>query len=648
MDSLFWLVQHPDLGAAISHARREADPAVRLGLAARLAGYRRDFTLTGRLDRMAAEGLAALAAGGAQPDQPGSAFTPMRMAILASHTVDHLLPAIRVAGLHRRLALSTWLAPYGQYRQALLAGNAELDAFAPQVILLALDAQDAPLQLPLHASEPEVTAAVEARVDELRLLWRRARERHAAQVVQQTLVPASPPVFGSYEGLVPAAPHAVIESLNAGIRAAARHDGVLLLDLAWQAAQGSHGQGIADPVRWHQAKQLVSPTFAPVYGDWLARIAAGVAGLSRKCLVLDLDNTLWGGVIGDDGLDGIRLGQGDPTGEAYLAFQRYAGLLGQRGIILAVCSKNDAAVAEAGFAHPEMALRRADISAFVANWDDKAGNLRRIAATLNIGLDSLVFVDDNPAERDIVRRELPELAVPELPEDVAGYPACLAAAGYFEAVSFTLDDAARGRSYALNAERQAALGESTDIAGYLRGLDMTLAAAPVGKAELPRVTQLINKTNQFNLTTRRYTEAEVEQLASDPQSLALALRLCDKFGDNGLISVLLARPDAGLPDDELLIDTWLMSCRVLGRQVEEAVLGVLAAAAEQRGKKALVGEYRATPRNGIVAGHYQRLGFVARQSPYGAAPDSTFWRYALTSNLPSETSPTHFIKVTGP
>lgn len=639
MDSLFWLPKHTDLGAAISDARREADPATRLALAARLAGFQRDFTLTGRLDRLAAEGLAVQAAGQAQP---GRGFTPLRVAILASHTVDHLLPAIRVAGLHRRLALSTWLAPYGMYRQALLSDNAELAAFAPQVVVLALDAHDAPLQLPLNASESEVAAAVEARVDELRQLWRQARERHAAQVVQQTLVPTDPLVFGSFEGLVPAAPHALIERLNAGIRSAAGQDGVLLLDLAWQAAHGGHGQDIGDPVRWHQAKQLVSPTFAPLYGHWLARIAAGVAGLSRKCLVMDLDNTLWGGVIGDDGLDGIRLGQGNPTGEAFLAFQRYAGLLAQRGIVLAVCSKNDAAVAEAGFAHPEMALKRGDIAAFVANWDDKAGNLRRIAAMLNIGLDSLVFVDDNPAERDIVRRELPEVAVPELPEDVSGYPACLAASGYFEPVSFTLDDTARGRSYALNAERKAALGESTDIAGYLRSLDMTLAAAPIGKAELPRVTQLINKTNQFNLTTRRYTEAEVAQLASNTDAVALALRLSDKFGDNGLISVLLARPDAGLQPDELLIDTWLMSCRVLGRQVEEAVLGVLAAAAERRGKKALVGQYRATPRNGMVAGHYQRLGFMARPAPQGAEPGSTFWQYALTSNPPL----THFIKVT--
>ena len=638
MDPLAWLPPHTDLGAAISQARGETDPLARLALAARLAGYRRDFTLTGRLDRMAAEGLGALAAPGAPP---ALGLKPLRMALLSSHTVDHLVPSIRIAGLQRRLALSIYVAPYGMYRQALLGEDPALAAFAPQLLLLALDASDAPLQLPLEATESEVAAAVQTRVEELRQLWRQAREHFAVQFVQQTLVPAEPPLFGSFEALVPAAPYAVIERLNAGIRAAARQDGVLLLDLAWQAARGSFGQGLADPVRWHQAKQLVSPTLAPLYGDLLARVAAALAGLSRKCLVLDLDNTLWGGVIGDDGIEGIRLGQGDPTGEAFLAFQRHVALLARRGIILAVCSKNDAAVAEAAFAHPEMALQRADIAAFVANWDDKAGNLRRIAQMLEIGLDSLVFVDDNPAERDIVRRELPEVAVPELPEDVAEYPGCLAAAGYFEAVSFTSDDAARGRNYALNAERKVALSQSTDIAGYLRSLEMTLTATAVGPAELPRVTQLINKTNQFNLATRRYTETEVARLAGDPAAVALALRLRDRFGDNGLISVVLARPDPSLAAGELLIDSWLMSCRVLGRQVEEAVLGVLASAAARSGATALVGEYRPTPRNAMVAEHYLRLGFMPRQAPAGAEPGSVFWRYNLINHSP----PKHFIEV---
>lgn len=638
MEQLLWLVPHSELGRVIGEAKRLADPVERLRAAIRLSGYRRDFTQTARIDKLAGEALADPKSGALAP----LGLTPRRVALLASHTVDHLLPGIRVAGLHRQLALSLHVASYGQYRQALLADDPALTAFAPQVIVLALDACDAPLQLLLEASESEVDEAVRARVDELRLLWRRARERYAAQVIQQTLVPVDPLLFGSFEALVPASPYAITERLNDAIRRAAREDGVLLMDLAWQAAQGSYGSGLADPVRWHQAKQLVGPELAPTYGDQLARILAAGAGLSRKCLVLDLDNTLWGGVIGDDGLDSIKLGQGSPTGEAFLAFQRYAALLARRGIILAVCSKNDLAVAESAFEkHPDMLLKRSDIAAFVANWEDKAGNLRRIAQMLDIGLDSLVFVDDNPAERDIVRRELPEVAVPELPDDIADYTARVAAAGYFEAVAFTGDDTKRAASYAANAERKAQLTQATDMDGYLRGLEMVMTATPIGAAELPRATQLINKTNQFNLTTRRYVEAEVEQLAGNPRCVALALRLADKFGDSGLISVLLGRPDPMLSEDELLIDSWLMSCRVLGRQVEAASLEVLAAAATEAGYRALVGEYRPTARNGMVAEHYPRLGFAPVAATVDAEPGVTFWRYELANRQPT----THFIEV---
>jgi FkbH-like protein len=633
MEQLIWLPQHPELGAAITAARRLPEPAARLAEAIRLAGFRRDFTATGRIDKLAAEALHAGASAG---------LTPLRLAILASHTVDHLVPAIRVGGLGRRVALTVHVAPYGMYRQALLGEDPALAEFAPQLILLALDARDAPIDLPFDSSEADVAAAVAARVEELRVLWRRARARYGAQVVQQTLVPFDPPVFGAYEALVPAAPYAVTERLNTAIRCAAREEGVLLLDLAWQAARAGLAAGFADPVRWHQAKQLVSPVLAPFFGEAMAAVAGAVAGTSRKCLVLDLDNTLWGGVIGDDGLDGIKLGQGNATGEAFLAMQRYAAALGRRGIILAVCSKNNLEVAEEAFAkHPEMALKRGDIACFVANWNDKAGNLRHIARTLNIGLDSLVFVDDNPAERAIVRRELPEVAVPELPEDVANYPEVIAAACYFETAGFTADDAARNRSYGLNAKRTAALEQATDLSGYLRSLAMTMTATEVGAAELPRATQLINKTNQFNLTTRRYTEADTARFANDPDTVMLALRLRDRFGDNGLISVLVARPDPALACGELLIDTWLMSCRVLGRQVEEATFGVLVQHAVRRGATALVGEYRPTPKNGMVAEHYRRLGFTPMTPPAGAEPGATFWRHEIAAVQ----SPEHFIEV---
>lgn len=627
MEQLAWLAQHPNLGAAISTAKSLSDPVARLHKTARLAAYRRDFTLTLRLDRLAQPGIDLLARA-EQQAVPG--FTPLRMAVLASHTVDHLLPGIRVAALQRQVGVSLYLAPYGLYRQALLGDDPALKAFAPQVILLALDALDSPPTCALHASAEEAEHAVQARVEELRLLWGQARERYGAQVIQQTLVPAGPALFGHFDALVPGSPRALLERLNAEIRRAAREDGVLLMDLAWSAASGQYGDGLADPVRWHQAKQLVSPIWAPLYGEHVARIVAAVVGRSRKCLVLDLDNTLWGGVVGDDGVDGLYLGQGSATGEAFLAFQRYAAQLARRGVILAVCSKNDIQVAEAAFEHPEMALERSDIAVFMANWEDKASNLRRIAEQLNIGLDSLVFVDDNPAERDIVRRELPQVAVPELPDDVADYPARVAAGGYFEAIAFTADDSARVQTYRANSERQAALGQATDMAGYLKGLQMVMQARPIGAAELARATQLINKTNQFNLSTRRYSEVQVQQLANTPGAVALSLRLTDKFGDNGLISVVLARPDAACASDELFIDTWLMSCRVLGRQAEQAALQVLARHAADAGYSALIGEYRPSERNAMVAEHYPQLGFAQAPNP-DPASTATLWRYPLAA-----------------
>jgi len=637
MEQLDWLPSHPDLGGAISAARKSDDSIERLATGMRLAGYRRDFVATERLDRLVKASLDVLD----EAQAASLAIRPLRLALLSSHTVDHLAPAIRVAGLQRRLMIDLYIGLYGQYRQLLLGDDPALALFAPQVVLLALDAIDLAIDLPLDASEADVATAIDGRVEQLRQLWRCAKGRFGAQVVQQTIVPMSQPLFGSYEALVAASPSSLTERLNTAIRNAAKQDGVLLLDLAWHAAHEGLIAQLPDPVRWHHAKQLVSPALAPFYGDLVARVAAAIVGLSRKCLVLDLDNKLWGGVVGDDGVEAIRLGQGSAEGEAFLAFQRYVAQLGRRGVILAVCSKNDPAIAEAAFKeHPEMALRHNELAAFVANWDDKASNIRAIARMLDIGADSMVFVDDNPAERDIIRRELPEVAVPELPDDVAHYPHCLSRTGYFDPTSFTRDDAARGRSYALNAARRAELERATDLDGYLKSLEMTMTAARISPKELPRTVQLINKTNQFNLTTRRYTEAEVERLIKIPGAVPLCLRLRDRFGDNGLISVILARPDAAWPNDVLLIEIWLMSCRVLGRQVEPAALEVLASEAQRQGAKGLIGEYRPTPRNSLVADHYAKLGFTPCAA-HSHAAECSYWRYDIESGP----RPAHFIQV---
>jgi FkbH-like protein len=341
----------------------------------------------------------------------------------------------------------------------------------------------------------------------------------------------------------------------------------------------------------------------------VARIIGAQRGQSKKCLVLDLDNTLWGGVIGDDGIEGIILGNGSAVGEAHIALQRYVKLLNERGVILAICSKNDLAIAEAAFQnHPEMILRRSDIAAFVANWNDKAENLKAIAEQLNIGLDSLVFVDDNPAERARVRNSLPMVGVPELPSDPALYVRCLADGGYFEAVAFTADDRQRAEQYAKNAQRESLRHAVQGMDEYLRALDMSIAFGDITPLELGRVAQLINKTNQFNPTTKRCTVEELTEIASMPDNIALRFRLVDRFGDNGLVSAMILRP---APDDAGVLDIylWVMSCRVFGRPVEFETMNIAVEAARRRGVRAIRAEYVPSKKNGVVADLYKSLGF---------------------------------------
>jgi len=356
-------------------------------------------------------------------------------------------------------------------------------------------------------------------------------------------------------------------------------------------------------------------------------VAAG-RGRSSKCLVLDLDNTLWGGVIGDDGLEGIELGQGSGNGEAFVEFQRYVHHLAERGVILAVCSKNDEANAlEPFLKHPDMVLQREQIACFVANWSDKATNLRYIAKTLNIGLDSLVFADDNPVERALIRRELPMIAVPELAEDPALYVQTIASAGYFEALRVTEEDLARGELYQANAERERLKETVTDMGGYLESLRMVLTVQPFDRVSLARVTQLINKTNQFNLTTERLTEFEVVERMNDPHVVTLQARLSDRFGDNGIIAILIAR----IIGVEAVIETWLMSCRVLGRQVEEACLNALVERCVDLGAEDLVGSYIPTEKNSMVREMYRSLGFeLIAEDATGA----TRWRLSLAGYVP--------------
>ena len=597
---LTWLPKRPDWAEALRELAKQPDDAGNWQQLVALASYRIDFVETGKLDRLAQKLYQA---------GPPKGVAALRVALLGSSTLKHLVPGIRVAGLRRKLWLDVYEGHYGMYQQELLDTSSDLHKFKPNFVLLALDAH--------HVAEVDG-------VESLRQCWRIAKKSFGATVIQQTALPIFPTVMGSNEHRLADAPLTRIKRFNAELEKAADQEGVHLLSVADYALMTGLNEWY-DAALWHRSKQEIHPSVAHVYGDLLVRLIAADRGLSYKCLVLDLDNTLWGGVIGDDGLQGIQLGQGSSLGEAFVAFQRYVLSLKNRGVILAVCSKNDQKNAlEAFEKHPEMVLRRNDIACFMANWDDKASNLRKIASALNIGIDSLVFVDDNPFERNLIRQELPQVAVPEVSEDPSFYIRAVADAGYFEGLVITEEDRERSSQYQANAERELLKESATDMGSYLAGLRMELVCHPFDEVGLNRITQLINKTNQFNLTTRRYTEAEVRATMNDPKAVTLQARLLDKFGDNGIIAILIARVQKGVA----LIDTWLMSCRVLGRGVEEACLNLLAEDAKMLGACELRGEYRVTAKNDMVRDLYGKLGFEPISTD---ADGNSQWRLPLDS-----------------
>jgi FkbH-like protein len=499
-------------------------------------------------------------------------------------------------------------------------------------VLIALDHRGLALRAApgdARAAEDIVAAAL-AHLDTIRAGIR--RNGKAAAILQTVPRPAET-LFGSLDAALPGSLRHVVDATNRRIAEGIAGSEDLLFDVAGLAET----VGLAawhDHRLWNMAKLPFSSTYLPLYAEHACRILAALRGKSRRCLVLDLDDTLWGGVIGDDGLEGIVIGPDDATGEAHRSLQQTALALRERGIVLAVSSKNADDIAREPFRrHPDMLLREEHIAVFQANWQDKASNIRAIAAELSLGLDAMVLLDDNPAERALVRRLLPAVAVPELPADPALFARTLLAAGYFESLALSAEDRNRATFYRENARRARLQRESGDIDAYLASLDMVLTVQPFDAAGRARIAQLIGKSNQFNLTTRRYTEAEVAEAARDPACFTLQARLSDRFGDNGMIAVVICRP-AGR---DWQVDTWLMSCRVLGRRVENAMLQEILVHARRAGVENIIGTYRPTARNALVKEHYAKLGFALIDTQ----PDgSTRWA------LPADTASAEALPMT--
>ena len=552
---------------------------------------------------------------------------PFRLGVLGNSTVDFIVPSIVGTAARYGIALECIKADYDQVMQEALSAESVINSAKPDAVLVAIDYRALPLRCKLGSAD-DAENTVRQTLGYIETVRAGLKANSKAICILQTIAPPPERLFGSLDRVLPGTLRNIIDRVNLGLGEKIFGTGDILLDVAGLAET----VGLAEwhsPTEWNLAKLPFSNRYLPLYADHVVRVLSALRGKSRRVLVLDLDNTVWGGVIGDDGIEGIQCAQGDAVGEAHLSVQRFALELRARGIVLAVSSKNNDEVARSPFRHhPEMLLKEQHIAVFQANWNDKATNIRAIAQELSLGVDSMVFLDDNPVERNLVRQLLPEVAVPELPSDPALYARTLAAAGYFESVAFSDEDVKRARYYQDNARRVGLQKEAGDVDAYLASLQMEITFQPFDETGRARITQLINKSNQFNLTTKRYTEAEVASAEQDPNCFTLQIRLSDTLGDNGMISVIICRQPIA---SEWEVDTWLMSCRVLGRRVEQMVLREIVEHAQRRGIKKLIGFYCPTDRNKLVEEHYSKLGFseIKRE-----ADGTTIWEFDVnTANI---------------
>jgi len=557
-------------------------------------------------------------------------LTPVRIAILGGSTTTEVRSMLELFLLAQGIQPTFYESGYNRYAEDLLFENPSLMDFKPDVVFFHTTWHNVAQFPELMESEVDVEQRLRGEVSRFESLWEKVQSNLDALIIQNNFdLPHLRPL-GNVEAFEFSGRINFLMRLNAEFATyARRHPRFLINDILYLSAQVGLDTWYSHTY-WYSFHMAVSPTATVPLAQNVAAIVKSVYGKSKKCLVLDLDNTLWGGVVGDDGVQNLVLGRDHPVGEAFLDFQRYAKDLQRRGLILAVCSKNDIENAKEGFSHPDSILNLNDFSAFKANWNPKSENIREIATELNIGLDSIVFVDDNPAERALVLGQLPEVATPDVGSNVARFAEILESEHYFDVYRVVQDDLNRSAYYNGNAQRSAYQASFQNYGEFLASLEMTAEIAPFSPLYLDRITQLINKTNQFNLTTRRYTSAEVEAIAHHPDYVTLYGRLADRFGDNGLVSVVIGR----VANEMLELDVWLMSCRVLNREMELAVFDALVEQCQIREIGKIVGVYRPSKKNGMVADHYPKLGFGMSD---GSTEERRLWHYVVPQSYEPKT-----------
>lgn len=552
-------------------------------------------------------------------------YTTSRIAILGGSTVDNIKNILELFLLESGILPNFYQSEYNKFYEDAVFGNAELDKFSPEIVIVFSSITNIVNWPKIIERKEEVQKHLAEEYKRFYTVWTSLKNRYNAVIIQNNFELPYEYKIGSLSSVIGQG-HFVAELNRKFSDYAQDHKGFFIHDINGLSAR----IGLR---KWHNQSQYAAYKFAMDYDVMpdvslgLAKIIRAILGKSKKCLVLDLDNTLWGGIIGDDGVENIQIGHETPLAESYTAFQKYILELKERGIILAICSKNQEDIAKSGFLHPDSVLKTEDFISFKANYLPKNENISAIAKEINIGTDSLVFIDDNPVERQLVRSNLPEVAVPEVDGDnVFSYIRAIEEAGYFEAIMISDDDINRNASYRANKARQELSVNATNYDDFLKSLHMKAEISTFKPIYFDRIAQLTGKTNQFNLTTRRYNRAEIENITNDPRYITLYGRLTDKFGDNGLITAIIAEKRK----KELHILLWLMSCRVLKRGMEENMLDMLAAKGHEYGCQKIIGYYYPTNKNKMVAELYKSFGFKL----INKHDNGTIWELILTNYQP--------------
>ena len=535
---------------------------------------------------------------------------PLKVALLGDTATQFLAQAIEATAIQRGFDINLFEAEYNQVENIILNPQSELYSFNPEFIILFQSTH----RLLQHFSTTDPQRRKEIAKERARFVDQLCMNSRlqGTKIICYNYPEIDDHVFGAYADKLPESFIWQIRSLNLMLmQMAEKHPQLFVMDLA--SLQNQFGrQWLFAPNIYVSTDMVISLDALPLVADRTVDIIAAIKGRIHKCIILDLDNTLWGGVVGDDGIEGIQLGHGLGIGKAFSEFQQWIKKLAQRGIIVCVVSKNDEQTAKNAFEnHPDMVLKMEDIAVFIANWENKTDNIRTIQGILNIAFDSMVFVDDNPFEREMVRKNLPDVTVPEMPDDPADYLEFLYSQNLFETASYSSGEQNRNKMYQNEAKRVEMAKAFTNEDDFLKSLDMKSKVEGFTQFNIPRAAQLTQRSNQFNLRTVRYGEDDLRLMTDNPDITPMCFSLQDRLGDNGLIAVaILRKTDA----DSLFVDSLIMSCRVLKRGMENFILNAIAAKAKENGFKYIVGEYIPTPKNHMVENIYASLGFKPIES----------------------------------